>query len=115
MSYWVYLQKDGTNVEIEKHEEGGTFELGGTTEAVLNVTWNYAEFYCQELDEDQGLRWLNGKTAAETMDRLAHATAELGDCRDPDYWAATPGNAGHALAILWSWARQHPGAVWVVS
>lgn len=41
MSWDIYLDQDGGTVEVERHEEGGTFALGGTTRAELNITYNY--------------------------------------------------------------------------
>jgi hypothetical protein len=111
MSYDLSLVKDGKPVEVEAHEEGGTYVLGGRSEASLNVTYNYSKQF-DALDVEKGLRWLYGKTGRETLDRLAHAIAALGTERDNDYWKGTAGNAGHALAVLYRWAKQHPDAVW---
>lgn len=42
MSWDICLNdEDGQPVEVEQHEEGGTFALGGTTRAELNITYNY--------------------------------------------------------------------------
>ena len=107
MSYDIDLKnKDGQVVSVDQHEEGGTYCLGGTTEASLNVTYNYSSFYYHFLDQDQGIRWLYGKTGEEVIPRLEHAIKKL----RPLDWAPTPGNASHALQILLSWAKQHPTA-----
>jgi len=116
MSYDIDLKnKDGQVVSVDNHEEGGTYCLGGTTEASLNVTYNYSPFYYHFLDRDEGLRWLYGKTGEEVVARLEKAIEELkplgGDRQFVEnYWAPTPGNASHALQILLSWAKQHPTA-----
>ena len=102
-------------VVVESHEEGGTFSYGGTNEAMLNVTYNYGRFYRLYLDEEDGLKWLDGKKASETTERLERALRILGAERDRDYWASTSGNAGFALAILLYWAKLNPDAVWKVS
>lgn len=97
----------------EAHTEGGTYCVGGTTAADLNVTYNYSTHFREHLHPD-GLAWLDGKPASETIDALAAAVEALGTVRDKDYWAPTPGNAGYALSILLRWARMSPEAVFVV-
>jgi len=108
MSFDIALCRPGTAipVEVSLHEEGGTYAIGGTNDAELNVTYNYARYF--------PWRDLDGKTGAETETLLRAACAELGTTRDPDYWAATPGNAGHALSVLLGWAEAHPDGVWRV-
>lgn len=106
------LKKDGKVVEVAPHEEGGTFAIGGLPEASLNITYNYSWFFHKCLDEEKGLRWLYGQRAGDTIERLVKAVEELGTQQYKDYWAPTPGNAGHALSILLKWAREHPEAVW---
>lgn len=62
MSYWVkLLDKKGKVCQVERHSEGGTYVMGGTTDAELNITYNYSEPYSEYLDEKQGLKFLNGK------------------------------------------------------
>ena len=102
-------------VKVESHCEGGTYAVGGTDEATLNITWNYSKYYYALIDKEQGLRWLAGKRAKHVISRLEFAVDILGTVQDRDYWAVTPGNAGFALSILLSWARQHPRAVFRVS
>lgn len=42
MSYDVtFLDADDRPCVVPDHTEGGTYALGGTTEATLNVTYNY--------------------------------------------------------------------------
>jgi len=101
----------GRPVLVESHEEGGTYVLGGTMSAELNVTYNYSPFFHKALDVEEGIRWLYGKTGRETSERLLKAVDALGTVRDADYWKATPGNAGRALSILYVWATKHPDAV----
>lgn len=112
MSYDVELCRDGLPVLVTRHEEGGTYVLGGSKDAELNITYNYAGFYYKYLDREEGLRWLYGKTGEETAPRLAAAIAHLGTETSDDYWDSTPGNAGRALHILFKWAVEHPDAVW---
>lgn len=112
MSYDIELKYDDEIAQVDNHEDGGTYQVGGSTEAWLNITWNYAEFYYEHLDADLGIRWLYGKTGRETEERLAQAVVALGTTQHHDYWEPTRGNAGYALNILLGWARQHPDAVW---
>ena len=112
MSFDINLiGEHGNPVEVDKHVEGGNFVLGGTIRASLNVTYNYSRFYSETIDRDEGIRWLYGKKASECIPRLKEAIDALGTEQDEDYWAATAGNAGHALSILLKWAEQHPDAV----
>jgi hypothetical protein len=132
MSYWIYLQRrvvtrtdraDGTgqwdesegweSVPVEHFTDGGTYPIGGTDRAELNVTYNYGEHIWKYLDG--GLRAIHGKRAGDFIETLERAVAELGTERDHDYWAATPGNAGHALNIMLAWSKQYPDAIWSVS
>lgn len=108
MSYWVYLNDDRGTVEVEPHEEGGTYVLGGTPRAELNVTYNYSRHFSVKKE-------LDGKTAGETIPILVDAVRRLGVERDPNYWNPTEGNVGYMASILLCWALQHPDAVWSVS
>ena len=103
MSYGIWL-KDATGATITfpepHHITGGTYAIGGTQEAWLNITWNYAPFYYEHIDPDKGIRFLYGKTAQEVVHLLAPIIGKLGTERSDDYWDATPGNAGAALADL---------------
>lgn len=112
MSYDVEL-KDAQNNPciVANFQEGGTQPIGGSEEASLNITYNYSFFYYHFLDHKEGLNWLNGKLAKDCISRLDVASELL--CQGPahdDYWAATPANAGKALAILLGWARKYPEA-----
>lgn len=113
MSYDIDLVRDGAPVTVERHTEGGTYQIGGTPTAELNVTYNYGRFYYEHIDKEEGIRWLYGKTGADCIERLRTAIAALGTERDSDYWNDTPGNAGYALSILLAWAEQHPDAVFI--
>ncbi|MBL7169522.1 MAG: hypothetical protein ISS48_00710 [Candidatus Aenigmarchaeota archaeon] len=109
------LDKKGKICQVEKHTEGGTYVLGGTIDASLNITYNYSKLYSKYLDEKQGLRFLDGKKAKDVIERLRETVFILGIVRDRDYWKPTPGNAGYALVILLKWAKQHPEAMFKVS
>ena len=113
MSWWIYLEDDdGKNVTVDRHEEGGTYCMGGTHEAELNVTYNYGVvFRLAGLD----FKGLQGMTGADATPILEAAVEKLGTSRFKDYWAPTPGNAGYALSIILRWAQEHPTARFRVS
>ena len=93
------IDKEGKIVRLsKKHTEGGTYQLGGTDRAELNVTYNYSEHFTEVLGCN--FRELDGKTVKEVIPILEKAVKKLGDNPDKDYWKATKGNAGHALTVL---------------
>jgi len=110
MSWDVDLEKNGKSVDVARHTEGGTYVLGGSIRAELNISYNYSPFYYKHLDNEDGLRWLHGKKAVECISRLKSAILKLGITRDSDYWKATHGNAGAALNLLLKWAESNPEA-----
>ncbi len=116
MSWWVSLvDENGDSVSVEGHQDGGTYKVGGATEAELNVTYNYGGHF-REVGIDLNPEGnLHGRQAKDTIRFLEFAVIRLGTKRTDDYWDATdPGNAGYALSILLKWARQHPEARWRV-
>ena len=110
----------GDALEVESHSDGGTYAVGGTTEATLNVTYNYGghfrKAWPESIDGSGALvRMLDSRTGKETYPLLAKAVATLGTDREDDYWAPTEGNAGYALAIMAGWSAQYPDGVWRIS
>ena len=115
MSFWVYLNDhEDEPVRVSEHREGGVYRANGCDEAELNVSYNFSEFYHLTLDEELGLRWLNGRMAKDVLERLRFAVSKLGDKKNPDPWKPEAGNAGHALKILLDWAERNPEATFVV-
>lgn len=115
MSWWVSLNNDDKPVTVESYSEGGTYELGGTTEADLNITYNYEIQFLKAWD-GVGLKdALNGKKAIEVQAILDFAVKDLGTDTSDNYWDSTPGNAGKALSILAAWASQYPNAIFRVN
>ena len=116
MSYDIDLLDPVTKKTIqfdEKHHmTGGTYQLGGSHEASLNLTYNYAPHYYRTLDAENGIRSLYGTTGAESIPRLEAAIAQLGDDVDDDYWKPTEGNAKRALCQLLALAKMRPDGVW---
>lgn len=74
----------------------GTYALGGTREAHLNVTYNYSRHIELVLGEE-GIRSVYGMTGAASLPVLRSAAAHLSDDVDPDYWVSKEGNAKRAL------------------
>ena len=113
MSFDISLE-DMTSkvVQVPHFQEGGTQVMGGSTDAELNVTYNYA--LVANL-AGVHIRGLDGSTAKDTTAKLRRAVELLGTNQHDDYWADTSGNVGHALNILWGWALEHPEAKWNVS
>src|SRR5690349_10023281 len=107
MSYDIRLCDPVTKETIELEHahmlQGGTHAIGGTTEAWLNVTYNYGKHYYRVFGEN-GIRTIYGMTGAESIPVLKSAAGQLGDETDPDYWAATEGNAKRPLLQLLSLA-----------
>lgn len=116
MSYDIELLDPVTKKTIilpEKHQmQGGTYCVGGTDEAHLNVTCNYSKHFFAYLDKDKGIRGIYGKTAAETIPLLENAIAKLPDDKTNDYWEPTGGNAKAALCQLLALARMRPDGIW---
>jgi len=105
MSYDIYIVDPTTKEPLRFSEpmkglEGGTYALGGTTEAHLNITYNYSKFYYEHLDNEKGIRWLYGKKVKDTMEALLLAFKSMEGEPDDDYWAPTEGNAKYALMQL---------------
>lgn len=115
MSYDIELTDPVTGkvlkLDAPHHMRGGTYQVGGTTEANLNITYNYSKFY-YELFGDKGIRFLYGKTAAETIPHLKESILLLKDDVSDNYWDATEGNAKRALMQLLALAEMRPDGIW---
>lgn len=115
MSHDIYLvdpvSREPLELDEPHHMRGGTYAVGGTTQAHLNATYNYAEYFRRVLG-DRGIRTIYGMTGAESIPVLESAAAKLGDDVSTDYWEATEGNAKRALLQLLALARMRPDGVW---
>ena len=115
MSYSIRLvdAKTKERIELDKPHnlKGGTYCVGGTKEAWLNVTYNYASIFCKILGE-KGIRSIYGLTAKESIPILEKAAASLKDDVSDDYWEPTEGNAKIALTDLLQLAKLAPDAIW---
>lgn len=115
MSYDIYLTDPETKETItfdEPHRlKGGTYAIGGTQEAWLNVTYNYAGHFVKVLGE-KGIRAIYGMTGKESVPILEEAISNLKDDIRPDYWKPTEGNARNALKGLLALANAAPHGIW---
>lgn len=115
MSYDIYLtDKTGETIQFEKPHtlNGGTYAMGGTRKAWLNVTWNYGSIFRRVLGE-RGIRAIYGKTGAESVPILKDAINNLTDNVTDDYWEPTEGNARRALEDLLILAYAAPEGIWM--
>jgi hypothetical protein len=134
MSYDISLVDPVTGDTLEldapHHMRGGTYQVGGTTRAHLNVTYNYYRHFHRVFDvlvkprekapewlrDDgapvSGVRTLYGLTGAESLPVLDKAIAALGDDVNRDYWKPTEGNAKRALVQLRALAAMRPDGLW---
>ena len=121
MSYDINLVDAVTGEVLQldesHHMRGGTYAVGGTSEASLNVTYNYSTHFVRVFPKytwqiEEGIRGIYGLTGAQSLPVLKAAIALLGDDTDPDYWAATEGNAKRALIQLQALASMRPDGVW---
>ncbi len=115
------VHQEGKICQVKVHEDGGTYVKGGTTDASLNVTYNYAWFWYKFLDKEKGIKFISGKKAKDCIPKFEKCIEELmtPDCfgngknRNKDYWAPTAGNACYAIKILLEWAKQYPEAKFI--
>lgn len=101
MGYDITIKnKDSHIVQFkEVHNiRGGTFAIGGTTEAWLSVTCNYCKFFRKVWND--GIFDLNGKTVSVAVEMLNDAIQKLKGEKDADYWKPTEGNARASLFNL---------------
>ena len=109
MSYDMWFENDkGEAVKLsEPHDfRGGTFVMGGTTEASFNITYNYSSFYYDKLNSEDGIRCLYGKKPNDITMILTPITQSMTGEPSNDYWEATEGNARKALIDLLCLAAQ---------
>lgn len=137
MSYDIELKDPVTMETIEldaPHDmRGGTYQVGGCSEAWLNVTYNYARWYYmdgvfgQKGDNNKGIRTIYGMTGAESIPVLKSAIAKLEACKEDmsyeeikdyvdhgcsGYWLPTRENAIKPLYQLLALAQMRPDGIW---
>lgn len=122
MSYDIDLLDPVTRkvivLDAPHHMRGGTYVVGGTSQASFNITYNYSEIYhkifpgSKDNKDFQGIRSIYGLTGAESIPVLESAINKLANDTDADYWKPTEGNAKKALMCLLALARMRPDGVW---
>lgn len=137
MSYDISLTDPVTKETIHFDDPhfmtGGTYALGGTKEAWLNITYNYAEWYYKDGvfpdkgEDASGIRSIYGLYGADSIPVLQHAISvlesmdediseeELKKCKEQGvsgYWLPTRQNAIKPLYQLLAMAKMRPDGVW---
>lgn len=137
MSYDITLNdpvtKEPIQLDTPHQMQGGTYAVGGTTEAWLNITWNYADWYYRAgvfapaREESKGIRTIYGMTGAESIPVLQKAiktleslTEDISDEKRQQceaqgatgYWMPTRINAIRPLHQLLALAQMRPDGVW---
>lgn len=119
MSYDISLcdpvSKETILLDDAHDMRGGTYALGGTRKARLNITWNYAPFYYDA--DEKGIRGIYGMTGAESISYLENMIQSIKEKHpdlevSSDYWGAKPGNAVRPLYMLIALAKLRPDGVW---
>jgi hypothetical protein len=115
MSYDISLADPVTRETLEldaPHQmRGGTYAVGGTCDAHLNITYNYVGTF-QELFGPKGIRFLYGKTGAWSLPHLKEGASLLGDDTSENYWDDTEGNVKQSILGLIALAELRPDGVW---
>lgn len=135
MSYDISLLDPATKKVIEfdnAHQmAGGTYILGGTNEARLNVTYNYSIWYCKDnvFPDNIGIRVLDGMSAVDSISILENAISTINNIpqdlskeeievykeKNVDgYWLPTKVNAVRPLYQLLAMAKLRPDGIWEV-
>ena len=115
MSYDICLREPKTGMvatlDTPHQMRGGTYIHGGTYNAELNVTYNYARHFYATIGE-HGIRSIYGMTGADSIPILTKAAMKLEEDYNEDYWAPTEGNARKALMELVALAKMRPDCIW---
>lgn len=138
MSYDITLNdpvtKEPIQLDAPHQMQGGTYAVGGTTEAWLNITWNYADWYYRAgvfaptREESKGIiRTIYGMSGAQSIPVLQKAiktleslTEDISDEKRQQceaqgatgYWMPTRQNAIKPLYQLLALAQMRPDGVW---
>jgi hypothetical protein len=122
MSYDIYLVHPITSEILDigfiHHLTGGTYCVGGTSTATLNITYNYADILYRVLPKLEstgysGIRSIYGLTGAESIPLLKQAISQLADDVSTDYWQSTEGNVKSALLKVLALAQLRLDGVWM--
>ena len=139
MSFDISLKdpvtKETLMLDCPHQMKGGTYAIEGTSEAWLNVTYNYSSWYHKDgifpesESGNSGIRCIDGMSAVRSVPVLTNAIAVLG-AMDEDisaeerrkfeeqgatgYWMPTRENAIKPLHSLLALAQMRPDGVWSV-
>lgn len=137
MSYDISLRdpirKETIHFDTPHQIRGGTYAVGGTSEAWLNITYNYSRWYYKEgvfpdnREDYRGIRSIYGLSGADSIPILENVIKTLEDM-DEDlteeeiknyeehnikgYWLPTRENAIKPLYQLLAMAKMCPDAEW---
>lgn len=137
MSYDISLKdpvtKETVHFDTPHQMTGGTYAVGGTTEAWLNITYNYSRWYYKDGvfpnngEDSDGIRSIYGLSGADSIPVLEHAIKalesmtedlsgkEIQEYKDGGaggYWTPTRENAIRPLYQILAMAKMRPDAVW---
>lgn len=120
MSYDIRLHdpvsREPIELEAKHFMRGGTYAIDGTSEAWLNITYNYSKFY-YEVEPEKGISSVYGKTGAESIPVLQNMIDQIIKKypkleTSENYWNAASGNAIKPLHQLIAMAKMRPDGVW---
>lgn len=135
MSWDITLNNPVTNETINfdtPHQmHGGTYIVGGTTEAWLNITYNYSRWYyrTEVFGKRNGIKVINNMSAADSISIIEKAISglksttedftdkerkEMEDNGVVGYWLPTKENAIKPLYQLLAMAKMRPDGIWKV-
>ena len=137
MSYDIYLidrvTKETVHFDTPHQMTGGIYAVGGTTKAWLNITYDYAQWYCKDGvfpnngEDRKGIRSIYGLSGADSIPVLEHAIKTLESMTEDltekeiqehkdggagGYWTPTRANAIRPLYQLLAMAKMRPDAEW---
>lgn len=134
MSYDISLCDPVTMDTLETENNhcmaGGTYQIGGTKEMWLNVTWNYGWIYRDNnVFGKEGIRAIYNKTGLESIPILEKAIQGIKDnefkldaeeeaqyekqgISKDSYWYPSKENAMRPLYQLLTFAKMRPDGIW---
>lgn len=136
MSYDISLidpvSKETIHFDSPHQMSGGNYCVGGTTEAWLNITYNYARWYYKDCvfpdkgEDRNGIRSIYGMSGAESISVLENAIKTLEEMTEDlteeeikkyeggrdSYWTPTRENAIKPIYQLLAMAKMRPDGIW---
>lgn len=106
------VSKEVIKVDNKHFMQGATYQLGGSDELSLSVTYNYSELY-YALAKD-GIRTIDRMTGLESIPVLTKIIDSLKDNVSDNYYKATEGNAKRAAVQLRTMAQMRPDGIWEI-